>query len=183
MNHLVYWIHLPEHTDYNLQGYIGITKNLSKRLATHKRKAPNPHFRYSISKYGWSGLIKEILVEGLDLEAAELVEELLRPNNKLGWNTNKGGKSIPSFKGYTHTDNARLLNSKTKQGVNNPANKLSPSDIINIYNRILDGESSVSISLLFSVADTTIAKIKYGKKQYYRSVLLDFIKGDKIEIQ
>ena len=177
MNYLVYWIHLPEHTNYNTQGYVGITKDFNKRLINHKRQAPNPHFGNAIFKYGWENLVKGVIADGLDLEGAELLEEMLRPEKRIGWNVNIGGESVPSFKGCKHTDSSRLLNSQTKQGINNPANKLSPSDIINIYNRILDGESSVSIAIIFSVADTTIAKIKYGKKPYYRQVVSDFIKG------
>jgi hypothetical protein len=167
----LYWIRHLEHTDYNTQGYIGITSDLGGRFKAHKRKAPNPHFRHAIELYGWDSLVKEILATGLDREGVDLLELLLRPTERLGWNVNKGGEAVPTNKGLKMSDAICLHGSVIKQGILNPANKLSPDDVKEIYRRILRGDSSVGIARDYSVADTTIAKIKYLRKKYYRDVL------------
>jgi len=115
-NYVVYWVHLPEHTDYNTQGYIGITNNFNKRLVQHKRKPPNPHFRSAILKYSWDNLVKEAVVINIDKEAAILLEEMLRPKENIGWNTAMGGGVAPSWLGKRHSEETRLKMSAWQVG-------------------------------------------------------------------
>ena len=36
---VVYWIHLPEHTDMFSEGYIGVTENIKRRYYEHLKLA------------------------------------------------------------------------------------------------------------------------------------------------
>jgi predicted GIY-YIG superfamily endonuclease len=90
----LYWICSPNHTDYNTQGYIGVTKNFDKRMREHY-SAPNPILYKAIKKYTWEVLIKQPLVVSIDEELALLAEEMLRPNDKIGWNIIRGGGKPP----------------------------------------------------------------------------------------
>jgi predicted GIY-YIG superfamily endonuclease len=87
----VYWIHLEDHNDPYESGYIGITKNFRNRLYAHKSNKQKSHFKYAINKYGWDSLIKEILCENLSLEDALMIENNIRPDENIGWNSQRGG--------------------------------------------------------------------------------------------
>ena len=97
MSAVVYWIHLPEHTDMFTQGYIGVSKNTKKRWASHKYSSENPHLLRAIKKYGWDNLIKEVLLMA-DKAYCLLMETKLRPSDKIGWNIVKGGGMPPQTK-------------------------------------------------------------------------------------
>jgi predicted GIY-YIG superfamily endonuclease len=102
-------------------GYIGITKNPELRFSQHgwKRKNTNKHLRNAIVKYKDS--IKfVILADGLDYEAACLLEEMLRPEENMGWNIAKGGSVPPSPKGKERSATYRQNISKAKMGDKNP---------------------------------------------------------------
>lgn len=177
-NYIVYWIKCCEHNNYSTQGYVGITKNVSKRFKQHRTRACNPHFQNAINLHGWDNLVKEVLACNLDKEAAELVELMLRPTRNIGWNVNEGGLAVPSNLGYKITEPQRLVFSRSKQGQKNPANKLSPCDVISIYVRSLTNERSVDIASSFGISDTTVAKIKYLRKQYYRGIIENYLRKD-----
>jgi hypothetical protein len=87
----VYWIHLPEHTNAHKEGYVGITINFKERLKAHKKSKKINHFKNAVKKYGWDNLVKEILHYNLTLEAALYFEEKYRPEQNIGWNSQKGG--------------------------------------------------------------------------------------------
>lgn len=95
----LYWIRLPEHTDPNTEGYIGVTAKFDYRLSCHLKEAinhthKNPHLSYAINKYGWENLIKEVLL--IDTETACYAKETaLRPAVGIGWNIAPGGHRGP----------------------------------------------------------------------------------------
>jgi hypothetical protein len=77
---VLYWVHLPEHTDFLREGYIGVTENAVKRFRSHKHK-----FK-SISQ----SIVSEILLIA-DKSYCYLIEQKLRPNRNIGWNKSPGG--------------------------------------------------------------------------------------------
>jgi group I intron endonuclease len=89
----VYWLSAPHHTDYNTEGYVGISKNVEHRWKCHSKNT-NTHLTRAIQKYGWDNIIKKVLVSGVDEEAALLIEEMLRPTTQIGWNIAIGGGSL-----------------------------------------------------------------------------------------
>lgn len=77
---VVYWVHLPEHTDMFSQGYIGVTPNLKKRIREHKHKFKDLWDRI---------VIKTVLIA--DLAYCYMIESKLRPTKNIGWNKAIGG--------------------------------------------------------------------------------------------
>lgn len=101
----VYWIHLPNHTNPKLEGYIGIASNLQKRWHVHKHnakygKSDTPHLSNAITLHGDS-LIWESIFEG-PYEGCIQLEEYFRPTHHIGWNISIGGIK-PPMTGRTHT--------------------------------------------------------------------------------
>lgn len=99
----LYWIHLPEHTDITSQGYIGITTtDVNKRFIAHKSAAKTSDhvIHRAIRKYKDKLCIK-ILVIGT-LEYCLLLENRLRPDPHIGWNSAIGG-----LNGNPHTAESR----------------------------------------------------------------------------
>ena len=94
MSSVVYWIHLPEHTDIFSQGYVGVSKNIKRRFACHQQRSENQHLLKAIKKYGWDSLIKTIVLVA-EKAYCLTIELQLRPNDKTGWNIVKGGGMPP----------------------------------------------------------------------------------------
>ena len=99
---VVYWIHLPEHTDPKTEGYLGVSKRFESRMKDHFKdiqegKHKNTHLVNAVNKYGWDNLIKEILVIGEDKYCYEL-ELKLRSHTEIGWNLAIGGGKPPVTK-------------------------------------------------------------------------------------
>jgi predicted GIY-YIG superfamily endonuclease len=109
----LYWIHYPEQSSPESEGYIGITSDFSKRIQTHSRYTKYAHIKNRID----SGAIATILQENLTKEQAESLETQYRPEENIGWNIAKGGNIPPSRKGKVSpkallTGNARTENQK-----------------------------------------------------------------------
>jgi group I intron endonuclease len=102
-------------------GYIGITKNPELRFTQHgwNKKNSNKHLRNAIAKYK-DNIKFVILAKDLDYEAACLLEEMLRPEENMGWNIAKGGSVPPSPKGKERSATYRQNISKAKMGDKNP---------------------------------------------------------------
>ena len=115
MNYCVYHISIsPELSS----GYIGITNNPEIRFQQHKYRT-NEHLKNAIKKYG-DQVFKRILLANLDKELAELCEEMLRPNENIGWNIAKGGSIPPNPTGKQRSEQYRKNIAKAKQGHLNP---------------------------------------------------------------
>lgn len=98
----VYWLHLPEHNDMRIQGYIGVSNNPKQRLWEHLNDVRtnnhcNPYLSRVINKYSGQ-LIQTIVFEG-EKDVCYTYEEELRPTKNIGWNLNKGGEHPPSALG------------------------------------------------------------------------------------
>lgn len=117
----VYWIRLEKHTNSYTEGYIGITCNLKERLRAHKKNRKTTHFFYAINKYGWNNLIVEVLHDSLTVQEALSIEELLRPSQSIGWNSQKGGELGVESSWYNIDSNRqkhrRATSEATKNGI------------------------------------------------------------------
>lgn len=141
----VYWIHLPEHTDIGVQGYVGVTSNTTVRWQSHKEcKNKCQHLENAIKKYGWDTLIKEIVFSGKYSECVAKEHEY-RPKPSIGWNLRAGGgatgKLADSTKDKISAINSgntyckgRILSQETKDKISNShkGKKLSISHKENI---------------------------------------------------
>jgi|ERR1017187_4140587 hypothetical protein len=92
----LYWIHLPEHTDILLEGYIGVSRDPIRRLSNHKTGKRNPHLTNAFAKY--KDIIHTILLQGEEEYCYE-IEEKLRPTINIGWNITSGGNRPPILYG------------------------------------------------------------------------------------
>lgn len=94
----LYWIHLEGHTDFLVEGYIGITKNSPAQRLTQHRAAALRNLK--AGKY--LSPLKQVLISNPDnLLVKTLVvgshdyisdlERQLRPRRFIGWNLSRGG--------------------------------------------------------------------------------------------
>lgn len=91
----VYWIHTKNHTNIKTDGYVGITKNPSKRFREHKSTNHRCFVIHNaIKKYG-DELIYDIIWQG-SYSGAIALEEYFRPHPQIGWNIRAGG-SLQTF--------------------------------------------------------------------------------------
>ncbi len=89
------------HTSPTGKKYIGQTNNYNRRCSEHKTTKRCPAFHNAIIKYGWDNFKHEILVDGLTIEEANILEEFyIKKYNTLapnGYNLQTGGfNSKPS---------------------------------------------------------------------------------------
>jgi hypothetical protein len=89
---VVYWLHLPTHTDPFCEGYIGVTTNFNKRMKSHKNTPVNNYMSNVISKYGWEYLCSDILHTG-DENQCYAIEASYRNSFNIGWNLQAGGQN------------------------------------------------------------------------------------------
>lgn len=129
----VYWIHLPEHTDLSSQGYVGVTTTtVSVRYQGHlkamrRKDRPCPIVGKAIKKYGSSIRITPLL-EGSE-DYCYHIEELLRPTERVGWNTTAGGKRpARGFLGLQHTldSKKKMADSQKQAWASKLENKTAP---------------------------------------------------------
>ena len=94
---VLYWVHLPEHSDMFNQGYIGVTPDIKKRIREHKHK---------FKAYANQLIIDTILIA--EKSYCYMMEKSLRPMRNIGWNKAIGGyrnnamigKENPNFQQY-----------------------------------------------------------------------------------
>lgn len=108
--HTVYWIHLPNHTDINSEGYVGVSNNPRRRFLEHLndskvRNDKNPFFGRVLKKHEHE-ITQTIIFQGTE-EGCYSLEELLRPNKNIGWNANKGGSKPPSKNGWKPSESTK----------------------------------------------------------------------------
>lgn len=93
----VYWIRTPEMSDIEVEGYVGVSKNLRHREACHlyscKNREPNYHEGMIVAMNGGNYVIEEVFW-GERGDCLKL-EHKLRPNYNIGWNRKCGGENLP----------------------------------------------------------------------------------------
>jgi hypothetical protein len=122
---VVYWLHLPEHTDIASQGYVGVSNTTAaKRFVKHSsdaRRGSQYTVHKAIRKYR-DKVAVDTIVEG-DSDYCYTIERSLRPSSRIGWNCAVGG-DIPSTRGMKHSDETKSRMSAIRQG-----KKLSPDTV------------------------------------------------------
>ena len=89
---VVYWIHRPCHTDMTTQGYIGITKDPTRRWQEHKLSAKtNGKTTVYKAMKKYADVQFDVILIG-DRAYCEEIEIKLRPQHKIGWNIAIGGE-------------------------------------------------------------------------------------------
>ena len=86
----VYWYKLPEHKNPMKEGYIGITNNMERRDAEHRRNKHNTHFANALAKY--DNISYSVLHTVAKKEEALALEYEYRPALNIGWNYAVGGE-------------------------------------------------------------------------------------------
>lgn len=100
MEHSVYWIRHADHTDIFRDGYVGISKDATRRFSEHRRGvSSNNHLKHAIKKYGVESVVFEIVLVS-DMNYCLDIERKLRPENGIGWNLVVGGGKPPVLSGY-----------------------------------------------------------------------------------
>lgn len=103
---VVYWIHLPEHTDMFSQGYVGVCcKDAQHRFKAHKKAAEansSNVVHRAIRKYK-DLIVIDTLLEGSS-EYCYDIENKLRSSINIGWNMAVGGR-VPH--GMPHTQEVK----------------------------------------------------------------------------
>ena len=101
---IIYWIHNEFETDITTQGYVGITKNLKRRIREHTKE-----------KDFVNGRIFEIFLCGTRNYCKE-IEKQLRPKKYIGLNIAAGGGDPPNAKGIKRSEKTKLLISQNNVG-------------------------------------------------------------------
>lgn len=127
--YFVYWIHNDQETDITTQGYVGITKDLDRRIKQHK----------VVNKHIIEGRNVDLFLCG-DKEFCKEVEYNLRPKKNIGLNIASGGGMPPDvtgikrsektrylisihnvgFKGRKHSDETKEKMSESRKGIGRP---------------------------------------------------------------
>jgi hypothetical protein len=178
----IYWLHLDTHTDYNTQGYIGVSNNPEYRLKQHKKDSKKliNHIHKALACYGGS-VKQKVLASGLDKEAAFLVELMLRPKKCVGWNIAVGGFFSPDNVGRKHSEESRRnmglshIGKSKNAGLSNPNCTLKPEVIIAVYNDIAAGIKQSHIARKHSVTDSSVSAIKLMRRDYYKQVINNYL--------
>jgi hypothetical protein len=118
---VVYWIHLEQHSDITKEGYVGITTQPpTDRFKEHKADSKRGRTILNRALLKHSGEVHfDVLVEG-SAEYCLIVENKLRPDDRIGWNTVAGGGKPPVFRG--HSPESRLkIGLASKRTAHSPA--------------------------------------------------------------
>lgn len=117
----VYWIyHEDKHTNFLKEGYIGVSAygasvRFSQHISDAKLRSNNP-VHNAIRKYG-DKMICKVIIKA-DPEFCLLLEEMLRPEPKIGYNICIGGQQGPL--GMKHTPETRKKMSEDRKGEKAP---------------------------------------------------------------
>jgi len=112
MNCYVYWIHAPHHTNIFEEGYIGISINPKKRFNCHKNAKQNSILENAFNKY--EEMLLTVLLKA-DVNYCKNIEIILRPNDHIGWNINKGGGLPPIIRGKRPKEFGRKVSESKKK--------------------------------------------------------------------
>lgn len=114
---VVYWIRNKNHSNVLTEGYVGVARNLGKRISRHKRDA-------FFQKHQNKNLQKVLLTDDytIDIIFSGLVEECyeqehtLRSNYRIGWNIVPGGYGGSTNLGKKMSDDFRKKCSERMKG-------------------------------------------------------------------
>lgn len=110
MNNYVVYIHQNK---INGKRYVGITNNTSKRWYGKGKKYMNcPRFASAIKKYGWDNFYHVVIVRGLSLEEANVLEQFYihayeTCDESHGYNIQPGGNFVPTMLGKHHSEETK----------------------------------------------------------------------------
>jgi len=99
MAYTLYWIHHNKQTDCATEGYIGITRDIRSRFATHLSGKTSIYLKRALEKYN-DEISFDVLQEFDTEEQARKAEEQLRPKPRIGWNIAPGGGYPPNIKDH-----------------------------------------------------------------------------------
>jgi hypothetical protein len=102
--YVVYWIHNPEDTDINSQGYVGISNNVNRRMKEHSKKMDF-----------LEGKILDVFLCG-EKEFCKQIEKELRPKKNIGLNIAAGGGIPPNVTGIRRSEQTKFLISQNNVG-------------------------------------------------------------------
>lgn len=159
-NYSLYWIHYPDQTNPELEGYIGISSDFNTRIKTHSRYTKYAHIKNRIV----SGAIATILQENLTKEQAESLEYQYRPEENIGWNIAKGGNIPPSRKGKVSPKSLLTGNERTenqKAGSVKQSEKMTGRKPKNTTSVILFGKQYDSVN-------DALKDLKWSTSHYYK---------------
>ena len=114
--YVMYWIHREGHRDMLSEGYVGITKDFTQRMYSHKKlklRRNRGALRYAIAKYGWENLIKSVIGTYDSLESALEAERKVRPTHSIGWNSQRGGELGVEPEWYDDSENRAAHSKRT----------------------------------------------------------------------
>jgi hypothetical protein len=103
--YLIYWIHNESENNIETQGYIGITKNLKRRIREHSNRS---NFL--------KGRTVDIFLIG-EKEYCKEIEYKLRPKKNIGLNIAAGGGIPPDATGIKRSEKTKSLMSKNNVGM------------------------------------------------------------------
>lgn len=119
MNNYVVYMHQNK---INGKKYVGITNNTSKRwYGKGKKYEACPRFYSAIKKYGWDGFCHAVIVSGLTLEEANVLEQFYIQTYRTcekdyGYNITSGGRFAPTMLGKHHSKETREKMRKSALG-------------------------------------------------------------------
>ena len=109
----VYWIAPKDCTDPVTEGYIGISKEPSKRFRAHTTdtaEVGSKVIRAYVAEWGIDS-VKHVILDSFEtLEEAREAEKSYRPSANIGWNNKTGGGIAPDCTG-------RILDDETKEKI------------------------------------------------------------------
>jgi hypothetical protein len=103
--YLIYWIHNESEIDIKTQGYVGVTKNLKRRIREHSSKINFLEDRTI-----------DIFLCG-EKEYCKEIEYQLRPKKYIGLNIAAGGGVPPDATGVKRSEKTKLLMSQNNVGM------------------------------------------------------------------
>lgn len=114
----VYWLHLKEHINPYLEGYIGISTQVHIRFQAHLRgskKTTSRKLHKIITENGKEAILCDVLFEGTPEECVAK-EIAYRPHKGIGWNTHTGGTVPPNNLGKKRSEETRRKISESNKG-------------------------------------------------------------------
>ena len=179
----LYWLHIPNHSSIEVEGYVGISNNPTRRFYMHKANAKysNPHLNNALKKYG--KLVKcSILCKGTR-EYCLYLEAKLRSKKGIGWNIAIGGGDPPNPTGRVASKETRqkaserVVSNETRQKLSRSLkgkNKGKPSAFKGKHhtaeNRILIG--SYHKNKVISKEQIEMSRIKNSGSGNYKSITI-----------